>query len=80
MLALAHICSPVDSHMFNLDFFILCVHLGRDDISCIMSRSLFDLSSFISFAKKPDIIGAFYALLHHSEFYARQLVCSHGCL
>lgn len=73
MLALVHICSPVDPHMFNLNFLILrkCVHLGRDDISCIMSRSLFDLSSFISFAKKPDIIGSFYALLHHFKHGSR---------
>lgn len=63
MLALVYICSPADPHMFNLNFLILrkCVHLGRDDISCITSRSLFDLSSFIFFAKKPDIIGSFCA-------------------
>lgn len=74
MLALAHICSPVDPHMFNLNFLILrkcvraCVRVfvgasGRDDISCITSRSLFDVSSFIFLAKKPDIIGSFFALL-----------------
>lgn len=49
---------------------------GRDDISCITACSLFDLSSFIFSAKKPDIIGSFSALL---LLRFEVCVCMHGC-